>query len=91
MARQLVSHGHVLVNGKKVNIPSYILKIDEVVSLSGKAMAMPAVKKLLEGEEAKVVDYFEKKAAAGRLVRVPTREDIPTEVNEQLIIEYYSR
>ena len=54
-------------------------------------MAMPAVKKLLEGEEAKVVDYFEKKAAAGRLVRVPTREDIPTEVNEQLIIEYYSR
>lgn len=91
MARQLVSHGHVLVNGTKVNIPSYILKINEIVSLSGKAMAMPAVKKLLEGEEAKVVDYFEKKAAAGRLVRVPTREDIPTEVNEQLIIEYYSR
>lgn len=91
MGRQLVSHGHVLVNGQKVTIPSYSLKVDEVVSLSAKAMEIPAVKKILEVAEAKTVDYFEKKAAAGRLVRIPAREEIPTEANEQLIIEYYSR
>lgn len=91
LGRQLVSHGHVLVNGQKVTIPSYLLKVDEVVSLSAKAMEIPAVKKILEVAEAKTVDYFEKKAAAGRLVRIPTREEIPTEANEQLIIEYYSR
>lgn len=91
MGRQLVSHGHVAVNGKKVNIPSYLLKVDQVVTLSPKAMATPAVKKLLEKEETKVPNYYEKKAAAGRLVRIPNRDDIPTDVNEQLIIEYYSR
>lgn len=91
MARQIVSHGHVLVDGKKVNIPSYQLKINQVVSLSARAMEIPAVKKLLEKEEQKVPDYLEKKAAAGRLVAIPSRDNIPTEVNEQLIIEYYSR
>ncbi len=91
MARQLVSHGHVQVNGHKVTIPSYALKIDEVVSLSTKAMEIPAVKKLLSQEETKIPSYYERKAAAGRLIRIPVREEIPTEVNEQLIIEYYSR
>lgn len=91
MGRQLVSHGHVLVNGKKVTIPSYSLKINEVVSLTGQALEMPAVKKMLEAAQTKVVDYFEKQAAAGRLVRLPARDEIPTEVDEQLIIEYYSR
>jgi len=91
MGRQLVSHGHVFIDGKKVNIPSYLLKIDQVISLSPKAVEMPAVKKLLEAEEVKVPDYFEKKAAVGRLLKIPTRDEIPTEVNEQLIIEFYSR
>jgi len=91
MGRQLVAHGHVLVNGEKVSIPSYLLKVDEVVSLSAKAMEIPAVKKMLEATEAKTVDYFEKKAAAGRMTKIPSREEIPTEANEQLIIEYYSR
>ncbi len=91
MARQLVSHGHIMVNGKKVNIPSYSLKIDEVVTLVSKAMAMPAVKKMLEAAETKVPNYYERQAAAGRLIKIPTREEIPTEVNEQLIIEFYSR
>lgn len=91
MARQLVSHGHVLVNSKVVNIPSYILKINEVVTISAKALAMPAVKKLMEAAETKVPDYYEKEAAAGRLIKIPGRDQIPTEVNEQLIIEFYSR
>ncbi|MCL5431766.1 MAG: 30S ribosomal protein S4 [Patescibacteria group bacterium] len=91
MGRQLVSHGHILVNGKKVTIPSYLLRVDEVVTISPRAMEIPAVKKMLEKEEAKVPDYYEKKAAAGRLLRLPPRDDVPTDVNEQLIIEHYSR
>ena len=91
MGRQLVSHGHVLVNGKTVNIPSYCLKIDEVNTLSPKALNMPSVKKVLEAQENINIPYFEKKAAAGRLTHIPLREEIPTEANEQLIIEYYSR
>ncbi len=89
-ARQIVSHGHVQVSGKKINIPSYLLKVDEVVTLQPKAINMPAVKKLLEADY-QGPSYFERKAAAGRLVKIPTRDEIPTEVNEQLIIEYYSR
>jgi small subunit ribosomal protein S4 len=61
------------------------------VTLVSKAMAMPAVKKMLEAAETKVPDYYERQAAAGRLIKIPTREEIPTEVNEQLIIEFYSR
>jgi small subunit ribosomal protein S4 len=91
MGRQLVSHGHVLVDGKKVSIPSYILKLDQVVTLTTKAMDIPAVKKMLEVAESKTPIYFERKAAAGRLIKVPLRDEIPTEVDEQLIIEYYSR
>lgn len=91
MARQLVSHGHVLVNGKRVSIPSYQLKIDDVITLGAKAIEMPAVKKLLEELDPKVPSYLERKAAAGRFLHIPSRDDIPTEVNEQLIIEYYSR
>ncbi|MCL4389761.1 30S ribosomal protein S4, partial [Patescibacteria group bacterium] len=67
------------------------LCVDEVVTISPRAMEIPAVKKMLEKEEAKVPDYYEKKAAAGRLLRLPPRDDVPTDVNEQLIIEHYSR
>lgn len=91
MARQLVSHGHVLVNGKRVNIPSYSVSLDELVTLGPKAISMPTVKKLLDDAGGKIPTYLEKKAAAGRLIKIPSREEIPTEVNEQLIIEYYSR
>ncbi len=91
MARQLVSHGHVLVDGKKTNIPSYLLSINQVITLAPKALAMPAVHKMLEQTEQKVPSYYEKQAAVGRMIKIPTREEIPIEVNEQLIIEYYSR
>ncbi len=91
MARQMVSHGHVLVDGKRVTIPSYNLDIDQVVTLSPKSMKIPAVAKLLEGEVANLPSFLERKGAAGRITKLPSREEIPVEVNEQLIIEYYSR
>ena len=91
LARQLVSHGHVLVNGKTTNIPSYSVKLNDLITLSPKALNIPAVKKALEVENPNILAYFERKAAAGRMVKLPSREEVPTEVNEQLIIEYYSR
>jgi small subunit ribosomal protein S4 len=91
MARQLVSHGHILVDGKKVTIPSYCLKIGEVVSLDGKAAAIPAVQKLAAAAEIKLPPFLERQGLAGRLTKIPGRSEIPAEVDEQAIIEFYSR
>ncbi|MEK7127601.1 MAG: 30S ribosomal protein S4 [Patescibacteria group bacterium] len=82
MARQIVSHGHVRVDGKRVTIPSYQLKVGQVVSVA---------EKFVKETETKVPDWLEKKANSGKLNAVPAREQIPTEVNEQLIVEFYSK
>src|SRR3990167_1094784 len=92
MARQLVSHGHILINGKRVNIPSYSVKVDNVVSLSPKIMKSTNVLKILEDEKDKeVISFFQKKGDSGKLIRVPKMEDLQIPFNLQLIIEYYSR
>lgn len=91
MARQLVSHGHVSVDGQRVTAPSYSLRPNQVVTLLPKALEIPAVKKLLETVEPKIPQYLERKVSAGRIIKIPSREEIPTDVKEQLIIEYYSR
>ncbi|MEK7565452.1 MAG: 30S ribosomal protein S4 [Patescibacteria group bacterium] len=91
MARQMVSHGHVLIDGKKVNIPSFRLKPGQIVSLDTKIMATPVVTNLLGAEGVIIPSWLERKAAVGRFLKVPTRDQIPTEVNEQLIVEYYSK
>lgn len=91
LARQLVSHRHVLVNGKIVNIPSYKVKKDQVMSLDSVAINNALVKKMLDNKEFAVPIWLEKKAAAGKLVRMPKREEIETNVNEQFVVEYYSR
>lgn len=90
MARQLVSHGHILVNGKKLTIPSYEVKQKDVISLSSKISQNPHVLKLLE-EKVEVLPFLERKAAVGTLKRMPTRADIQVPFDIQLIIEYYSR
>lgn len=90
-ARQLVNHGHVFINGKKVNIPSYLVKTGEVISLTSKAMAIPEVKKLLADAAPKTPKWLEKKAAAGKVVSLPQRDDVDANINEQLIVEFYSR
>lgn len=91
MARQLVSHGHIMVNGKKCDIPSYEVRLNETISLQGKAIEIPAVKKLLEDKKMVMPGWVERKAAVGRIVRLPLKEDLTSEINEQLIVEYYSR
>ncbi len=90
LARQLVTHRHVLIDGKKVNIPSYQLKPGQVVSLDKKALDLPEVKKSL-AEKTKLPDWLKKKAAVGQMVRLPKRDEIEGDIDEQLIVEFYSR
>ena len=90
-ARQIVGHRHVLVDGKKVNIPSYQLAVGQTVSLGGKGTAIPYVKKLMEDKDHKLPDWLKRKAAVGKVERLPKREDITEPINEQDIVEFYSR
>ena len=90
LARQLVSHQHVLVDGKKVNIPSYQLKRNQTVSLGTKALKMDLVKKAL-AEKTKIPEWLKKKAAVGQMIRLPKRDEIEGDIDDQLIVEYYSR
>lgn len=91
MARQLVSHGHVLVDGGKVNIPSFSVSEKQVITLKVKSMEIPAVKKLLDNKTVVVPEWLERKGPVGSIVRLPQRSDIQEDINEQLIVEHYSR
>lgn len=90
-ARQLVSHGNVQVNGKKLNIPSYKVRVGDVVSLTDTAANIPYIKSLLADKEKLSAAWFDKKAVAGKVTRLPARSDITEAINEQLIVEFYSR
>lgn len=89
-ARQLVSHGHVTLDGKKVNIPSYQLRPGQTVAILGKMLDNTQVKKSLEGDST-LPGWLEKKAAVGKVLRSPQRDEMEQGINEQLIVEYYSR
>ncbi|MCL4353872.1 30S ribosomal protein S4 [Patescibacteria group bacterium] len=91
MARQIVGHGHVLVNGKKVSIPSYQVRIDDVITLSPKMMKNLKVIESLEEKEGNVLAFLKKEKVAGKLIRMPKKDDLEVPFNMQLIIEYYSR
>ena len=90
-ARQLVSHRHVLVNGKIVNIPSYQVKVGDVVSLSRKALEIPAIKKTFGEKNVKIPKWLGRKAAAGTVKREPNSDDVNEPISHQDIIEFYSR
>jgi len=90
-ARQLVSHGHVKVNGRKVNIPSYQVSVGDVIELSPKALKMPVVIKSLEEKDKKLPPWLEKKGAVGEIKALPAREDVYEPISERDIVEFYSR
>ncbi len=90
-ARQLVSHGHVLVNGKKTTIPSFPVFIGMVISLKTKAMGIPAVKQMLDEKTFTPPTWLERKGPVGKVVRLPERGDVKEDIGEQLIVEHYSR
>lgn len=91
-ARQLVNHGHVLVDNKKVTIPSYAVHDGQVITLKEKSQSLPGVKEGLElAENTAMPGWLERKALVGKISRMPNRDEMPVEINENLIIEYYSR
>ena len=94
-ARQLVNHGHFTVNGKKVNIPSYLVKAGDVIEVAESSRSSEAFKRLM-GENAPVFLQpawleREKNALKGTVTRLPAREDIDVPVEEHLIVELYSK
>lgn len=91
-ARQLVNHGHVLLNGKKVDIPSYICSVGDVIALTNGAKAMKVVKESLESAPT-IGKYleFNKEKLEGKYVRFPERNELTQEVDESSIIEYYNK
>jgi len=91
MARQMVGHGQVMVNNNKINIPSYQVKLDEVVSLSEKAQKNVQVLKLLENKDTIIVPFLKRQGLLGKLVRMPKKDDVQVPFDLQLIVEYYSR
>ncbi len=90
-ARQLVSHRHVLVNGKRLNIPSYQVKVGDVISLSSKAMEIPYLKEIFNEKGAKIPSWLGKKGGAGVVKSLPVLEDVTEPVSAQDIIEFYSK
>ena len=91
-ARQLVNHGHITVNGKKVDIPSYRCKPGDVIAVKENAKEMTIIKSSLEALHNRVefVTYDESKMA-GTYVRYPERSELNADINESLIVEYYNR
>lgn len=91
-ARQLVNHGHITVNGKKVDIPSYRCKPGDVITLKDSDKELAIVKSSLESLSKRVdfVSYDESKMTA-TFVRYPERSELNADINESLIVEYYNR
>ena len=94
-ARQFVSHGHILVNGKKVTISSYLVKEGDVVEVRAKSREVPMVLEAVASGERDVPEYLDvdHKKMTGSFVRVPKLEDVPypVQMEPNLVIEYYSR
>jgi small subunit ribosomal protein S4 len=92
-ARQLVSHGHLKVNGKRVTIASIKLKVGDTVELTDKAKEMVVVQEALATAERDVPDYVETNGKMAKLTRIPTLTDVPYPVQMQpaLVVEFYSR
>ncbi|MBU6409987.1 MAG: 30S ribosomal protein S4 [Verrucomicrobia bacterium] len=93
-ARQMVSHGHVLVNGRKVNVPSYGLKVNNVVEIKNNNVSRQLATRNLELAASRAVPdwlLLNEEDFKGSVMRIPTREDIQPIANEQAVVEFYSR
>lgn len=91
-ARQMVTHGHVTVNGKKVNIPSYRCDAGDEIALAARGKKVELFKENFETNFVTAYPYISKdKDFKATLVTIPEREDIPVEIDDQLIVEFYSK
>lgn len=89
-SRQMVTHGHVQVNGKKVSIPSYQVHDGDIITLTSKMLQTVPIQEKIK-EEIVVPDYLGRKQAVGTFLRVPNLDEVPNPVEYQLVIEFYSR
>lgn len=93
-ARQVVRHGHITVNGRRVDIPSFIVRAGDVVAVAEKSRARPIFKdRAAEAESRSVPDWLSRDLTtmSGTIVRIPERENIDQTIQERLIVEFYSR
>ncbi|MCO6452847.1 MAG: 30S ribosomal protein S4 [Caldilineales bacterium] len=92
-ARQLVSHGHFVVNGRKVDVPSYSVQPGDVIQVTDRSRGLTYFKDLAEGSQRTLPKWVSVDSAAfsGRVMDLPARDDIDIPINEQLIVEFYSR
>lgn len=91
-ARQFITHNHILVNGKKMNVPSYRVQINDVIEIRKKALNIAFVKENLKNlDENKVVEWLDVKAHVAKVQKLPHRDNIGENIDEQLIVEFYSR
>ncbi len=91
-ARQLVNHGHILVNGKKVDIPSYLCKVNDVISVKESSMNLKVINEALEANVSTVAYVsVDKEKKSGVYLREPERNEFPMDIQEAQIVEYYNR
>jgi small subunit ribosomal protein S4 len=93
-ARQMVSHGHVLVNGRKVNVPSFALKVNNVIEVKNNNVSRQLATKNMEMAASRSVPdwlILSKEEFKGTVMRIPTRDEIQPIANEQAVVEFYSR
>ena len=93
MARQMVSHKHITVDGKVINIPSFAVKVGSTISLVEKARNSEQFKKTFLAYNKSNIPYLERDEASfsGKLISLPLRKDIPVEIDDQMVVEYYSK
>ncbi|MBS4537328.1 30S ribosomal protein S4 [Clostridium sp. D2Q-11] len=92
-SRQLVNHGHFMVNGSKVDIPSYLISVGDVIEVKEKSTKSSKFKELVEGHQGNVPQWVEidTENLKGKIVAEPSREDIDIPIEEHLIVEWYSK
>ncbi len=90
-ARQVVSHGHVAVNGRKVNIASYRVKVGDVITVIENSKNVEIIKTAVEDANVAAWLELDKAAFSGKVLQNPTKDDIDFELNEEMIVEFYSR
>ncbi len=92
-ARQIVNHGHITVNGKKVNIPSFIVKAGDVIAINEASTSIEKFKAMREGTSKTIPAWLElnSQELSGKVVELPKREDLDLSIEEHLIVELYSR
>ena len=91
-ARQLVNHGHIAVDGKKVDIQSYRVKVGQIISLKDNTKELKSVKEALEGVTRRV-EYieFDKASNCAKYIRLPERNELSADINEAVIVDFYNR